>query len=595
MRKHLKKIIALICCFTLSLGAFASLTACSSKEAKSYEIVYNLNYEGETARTVTVPSGATVVDWQPDREGYSLIGWYTNADCTRKYNFSKKIGADLNLYAKWSKNADTVIVTFDGNYRGKYANTAAAVKVGDFIDETLAPQVNRLGYEFTGWYKDAECLTEFDFNTRVSEDVTLYAGYKRDNSVQRDNEGNPIFNNITVNVWLADGFSNNDNVMWNLAKAFNKDPRYKGKITVNVNKNLTSQDFFSLRFQKTTEKNETDDMYYSVDEIYNLANIEYSDSDWYEQASRECRVAGRLSSVPIVAGVPYLLYNKALMAKYNGENEMPTNYTEFSALLKKAYEGERNGNANFKSIVTCKDWPYTDVTSYAAFIQNDTDFYEYENGAYVNKWDEGSNDGVVTALTNTYNMFGTYGENNGLLGPSEWLDDTARQRVISGNSLMGIVNYPQTIIDLCERNDVGVLPLSGLFADEGEHANQIPVYTLGLSFYRAGGLSNTELAAAGVFADYVSKNSYLFAQNGWYPMNKSVVESNKFQNSDNPLVAFLRKVGNPENFRTMDGHINSYLYIRDIAAKQYILPVLQSNGKDIAERSVNMTASMKSI
>ena len=177
MRKHLKKIIALICCFTLSLGAFASLTACSSKEAKSYEIVYNLNYEGETARTVTVPSGATVVDWQPDREGYSLIGWYTNADCTRKYNFSKKIGADLNLYAKWSKNADTVIVTFDGNYRGKYANTAAAVKVGDFIDETLAPQVNRLGYEFTGWYKDAECLTEFDFNTRVSEDVTL--GTKR--------------------------------------------------------------------------------------------------------------------------------------------------------------------------------------------------------------------------------------------------------------------------------------------------------------------------------------------------------------------------------------------------------------------------------
>ena len=78
-------------------------------------------------------------------------------------------------------------------------------------------------------------------------------------------------------------------------------------------------------------------------------------------------------------------------------------------------------------------------------------------------------------------------------------------------------------------------------------------------------------------------------------MNKSVVESDKFQNSDNPLVAFLRKVGNPENFRTMDGHINSYLYIRDIAAKQYILPVLQSNGKDIAERAVKMTASMKSI
>lgn len=594
MKKHFKKIIAFICCLTLSLGTFATLTACGGKDTKSFNIVYNLNYEGEAARTVTVPSGATVVDWQPNREGYSLVGWYTNADCTRKYDFGKKIGGDLNLYAKWSKEADTAVVTFDANYRGKYENTAIAVKSGEFIDETLAPKADRLGYEFTGWYKDSECQTEWDFNTKVTEDVTLYAGYERDKSIKRDAEGNPVFENVTVNLWIAGGFSNNDNVIWNLAKAFNNDPRYKGKITVNATTNLSSQDFFSMRFQKTTDKNETDEMYYSVDEIYNLANIEYSESDWYEQAARESKVGGRLSSVPVVAGVPYLLYNKALMAKYNDDNEMPATYSEFSALLKKAYQGESVKNVNFKSIVTCKDWPYTDITSYAAFVQNDTEFYEYENGKYVNKWNDGL-DKVVTALTNTYDMFGAGGANNGLLGPSEWLDDTARQRVISGNSLMGIVNYPQTIIDLCGRDDVGVLPLSGLFSDNGEHKNQIPVYTLGLSFYRAGGLSNTELAAAGVFADYVSKNSYLFAQNGWYPLNKSVVEGDEFQHSDNALVAFLRQIGKPEYFRTMDGHINSYLFIRDIAAKQYILPILQSDGKDIAARAEKMAASMKSI
>lgn len=595
MKKQIKKILALLCCSALIVSTALPLAACGSKDSDYYSIVYNLNYEGEQARTVSVPDGSAVVDWKPDRDGYSLVGWYTNAECTRKYDFNKKAGSDLTLYAKWRKNADSAVITFDANFRGKNANTTAAVKVGDFVDETLAPKINRLGYEFTGWYSDAECTTEYDFNSTVQTDVTLYAGYKRDNSVKRDAEGNPVFENVTVNVWLAGGFSNNDNVMWNLAKAFNNDPRYKNKISVNVTTNLSSQDFFSLRFQKTTDKNETDEMYYSVDEIYNLANIEYSDSDWYEQASRECRVAGRLSSVPVVAGVPYILYNKALMAKYNDDNSMPGTYSEFSELLKKAYAGESVKNANFKSIVTCRDWPYADIASYAAFIQNGADYYEYKNGGYINEWNDDNIDSAVTALTNTYDMFGVGGANSGLLGASEWLDDTTRQRVLSGNSLMGVVNYPQTIIDLCDRNDVGVLPLSGLFADEDEHKNQIPVHTLGLAFYRAEGLSNTELAAAGVFADYVSKNSYLFAQNGWYPMNKSVVESSEFQKSDNALVTFLRSVGDPENFRTMDGHINSYLFIRDIAAKQYILPILQSNGKDIAERAVKMSASMKSV
>ena len=33
-------------------------------------------------------------------------------------------------------------------------------------------------YEFTGWFEDAECTTEFDFSSPVSSDTTIYAGWK---------------------------------------------------------------------------------------------------------------------------------------------------------------------------------------------------------------------------------------------------------------------------------------------------------------------------------------------------------------------------------------------------------------------------------
>ena len=33
------------------------------------------------------------------------------------------------------------------------------------------------GYYFTGWYKDKECTTLYDFNTKIYDHVTLYAGW----------------------------------------------------------------------------------------------------------------------------------------------------------------------------------------------------------------------------------------------------------------------------------------------------------------------------------------------------------------------------------------------------------------------------------
>ena len=40
----------------------------------------------------------------PTREGYTFGGWYTDADCTKAYDFVTAVTADMTLYAKWTKS-----------------------------------------------------------------------------------------------------------------------------------------------------------------------------------------------------------------------------------------------------------------------------------------------------------------------------------------------------------------------------------------------------------------------------------------------------------------------------------------------------------
>ena len=40
----------------------------------------------------------------PTREGYTFGGWYTDADCTKAYDFATAVTSDMTLYAKWTKN-----------------------------------------------------------------------------------------------------------------------------------------------------------------------------------------------------------------------------------------------------------------------------------------------------------------------------------------------------------------------------------------------------------------------------------------------------------------------------------------------------------
>ncbi len=587
------RIATIILCLVFAMSTMLVMFPACSGSAK-VDIVYHLNYEGAGERKVQIPNGTTAVDWDAPRDGFKLEAWYTDAECKKAFDFAKEVTNNLDLYAAWTVYEGKVPVTFNYNYPGSRSPFTISVDKNGKVAESYAPtaeKVDRLGMSLDGWYKDAACTQKWDFDTdTVSSETTLYAGYVAKNTIPRDANGNIIYDNVQVNVWLANNGKGQE-IFAKLAKQFNEE--YKGKIQVNATPELLDQNTYSVRLQSTPEKSVNEGTYYSVSDIFAMADIEYSLDDWFAGALQDSLYKGALTSVPMLASVPYVVYNKALMQKYNGD-KLPTNYTELSEVLKKAYEGEHSANSDFKSIMTNTDWTFKEAPSSVAFLQNGAEYYTYdsETSMYGNNWsDENVKSGALTALKNTYNLFGAGGDCHGGTGDSSSYDDhTPINSVRAGNSLMCLVNYGCSNSLVKDNSKLGIMPLSNLFTDgTDEAAARIPIHTFGLAFYKAGKVSHVQLAAGAVFADYCSKHSEAFTEEGWYPVRKSCVDTEKF---DAEYKDILKQVGDPANFYTYDGYTAGKKIVNSVCAEKYIVPMLSEKELNFAERLAEMTTSI---
>lgn len=108
----------------------------------------------------------------PKKTGYAFAGWYREQECTTAWNFeTDRVKCDITLYAGWTVNAYTV--TYDS--RGGSAVEPRLELYGSTITAPL-PNPTRQKYIFGGWYKEADCIHEWNFATdAVAGDLTLYA------------------------------------------------------------------------------------------------------------------------------------------------------------------------------------------------------------------------------------------------------------------------------------------------------------------------------------------------------------------------------------------------------------------------------------
>ena len=73
-------------------------------------------------------------------------------------------------------------VTFNANGHGK-APTAQTVKIG--MNATKPTNPTEEGWTFCGWYTDADCTNYFDFSTAITEDTTLYAKWRQNETASQ--------------------------------------------------------------------------------------------------------------------------------------------------------------------------------------------------------------------------------------------------------------------------------------------------------------------------------------------------------------------------------------------------------------------------
>ncbi len=74
---------------------------------KTYTVTFNTD-KGTAPDPQKVKKGATAEKpVAPKADGYACLGWYTDEDCTAKFDFATAITADTDLYAKWVDSSVT--------------------------------------------------------------------------------------------------------------------------------------------------------------------------------------------------------------------------------------------------------------------------------------------------------------------------------------------------------------------------------------------------------------------------------------------------------------------------------------------------------
>ncbi len=146
---------------------------------QEYRVTFKPN-NGDPDTSSLVPANALIpLPAAPAMEGYTFIGWYTDAECTDPWNFdTDKIGSNMTLYGGWEIYVPPVPpdcnITFIPNNGDP--NTTIIVLTGEFIPRPATPV--RPGYIFVGWHTDEACTTAWNFEVnKVEGHTTLFGGW----------------------------------------------------------------------------------------------------------------------------------------------------------------------------------------------------------------------------------------------------------------------------------------------------------------------------------------------------------------------------------------------------------------------------------
>ncbi|MCH5165873.1 MAG: InlB B-repeat-containing protein [Clostridiales bacterium] len=156
-------------------GVADDMTFTAVWEIKKYTVTFMASGE-QYGEIVTVEHGQTLADKKPadpKKTGYTFRHWSANGEGGSAYNFEAKVTGNLTLTAVFEINVYEVEFIVDGK-QYKLVNVEHNEKIGD----KKPADPSKKGYEFKHWSADGESGSAYDFDTAVTDDVTLTAVFE---------------------------------------------------------------------------------------------------------------------------------------------------------------------------------------------------------------------------------------------------------------------------------------------------------------------------------------------------------------------------------------------------------------------------------
>ena len=161
----------------------------SDEPVVAYVVSFDSAGGTNVADQIVAEGGCAKKPEDPVLPGFSFVKWITEDG--GDYDFATPVTGTFTLYAVWEANGDPTMayqVTFDTC--GGSEVEAQFIGAGGYAKRP-ATDPTREGYTFAGWYADAECTTEFDFeNTAIEGETTVFAKWI-ENEAAPDDETKP--------------------------------------------------------------------------------------------------------------------------------------------------------------------------------------------------------------------------------------------------------------------------------------------------------------------------------------------------------------------------------------------------------------------
>ena len=169
------------------------------REAVKYEVSFVMNDHGKQVPAQTVEHGKYATEpTKPTDNDYTFLGWLdVNGNPFEFENTA--ITSETVLYANWAKSKTTVtFLSLNEKGQAAHGYTNGIVKsfeitIGEKIAKKDIPTPScttaQVGtkHKFLGWYQEAECENEFNFeNTKITTETNIYSKWGNEYTVTFD-------------------------------------------------------------------------------------------------------------------------------------------------------------------------------------------------------------------------------------------------------------------------------------------------------------------------------------------------------------------------------------------------------------------------